>query len=156
MSRDRMTMAGQFAGVGFRQCMVARSERVRRWVKHQQTRAQRDPTDARYSIRESTFVVLEDIIEKCRRDLPWAPSTEHTGGVDGERQDSQRRPFDPARRVDFARFKHDFVGGFLKRKPGFGQINSSVAWTQIKSFIKGSIEAVLRWDPAFPQVSPPS
>lgn len=147
MSRDRMTMAEQFDG--FRQCMIARSERVRRWVVQQQKNAERDPTDVKYSIEKSTFAVLEDIIDHCRKELPWKP---RANGHDGGEPEETRRDFDPAARVDFTRFKEEFLGDALKGRKGYGQINASVAWTQIKSFIKGSIEAVLRWDPEFPQV----
>lgn len=147
ISKDRMEFA--LTTDGYRQCFIARSHLVRAWVTKRQMEAQREPDSVQYSIANTHFAVIEDIVSECRENLPWV--SKHAPGEPEETQAA----FLPNKRVDFMRFKDEFINGFLANsstKFKLKRVNASIAWIQIKSFIKGSIEAVLRWDPDFPRV----
>ena len=126
---------------GYRQCFVARSNFVCDLVERLQTRAQGHRNEPQFSIDNTTFTKLENLLEGCSERLPW--ESKH---AEGEAEEV-RPVFPPDSRVDFIRFKDEFVGKYLREKKVKFKltINPSVAWVQIKSFIKGAIEALVRW-----------
>ncbi|KAJ1408065.1 hypothetical protein B484DRAFT_436340, partial [Ochromonadaceae sp. CCMP2298] len=68
-----------------------------------------------------------------------AADTGTVTGAAGSGSGSSRGPtFLPSKRVDFKRFKEQIFPSFGKPK-----LDPLVAWTQIRSFIKGSVEALL-------------
>jgi len=124
----------------YRQCFIARSKYVCELVQQLQIRAQKDATSVQYKVDNTQFVKLDALIADCSARLPW--ESKHADG-----EEEQTRPiFPPDSFVGFNKFKDEFVAHSRKRS----KINPQVAWIQIKSFIKGSIEALVRWDKKHP------
>jgi len=79
-------------------------------------------------LRKIEYLTFRKFIEKCMTALPGAVP----------------RKFDNDSRVDFQRFKRDFKA-FLDNCG----LDPLVVWTQIRSFIKGSVEALVKDDAAY-------
>ena len=105
--------------IEFKQLFVARSSRICGIVK--------DLVGTEYDknehLRQPDFLTFKDLLNKCMTNLPGpAP-----------------RAFDDASKVDFQRFKRDFKDTIEK-----SGLDGLVIWTQIRSFIKGSVEALVK------------
>ena len=106
--------------VEFKQLFVARSSRICRIVKEL---VGTEYLEENQHLRQPDFLTFKRLLDKCMTTLP------------GEAP----RAFDPNSYVDFQRFKRDFF--VVYEKCG---LDSLVLWTQIRSFIKGSVEALLQ------------
>jgi hypothetical protein len=117
MSRDRHLSAVP----GLKQCFVARSKKVRELMRSLQERYCSDE-----DLSRSRFLKFEDLLRECRQ-------SRDNDNVDAPRP----RLFSKSRKVGFQRFKGIYPG--LRPKQ---QLDPLVAWAQIRSYIKGSAEAV--------------
>jgi superfamily I DNA/RNA helicase len=117
MSRDRHVSAVP----GLKQCFVARSKKVRELMRSLQERYCSDE-----DLSHSRFLKFEDLLRECRQ-------SRDNDNVDAPRP----RLFSKSRKVGFQRFKGIYPG--LRPKQ---QLDPLVAWAQIRSYIKGSAEAV--------------
>ncbi|KAJ1434066.1 P-loop containing nucleoside triphosphate hydrolase protein, partial [Ochromonadaceae sp. CCMP2298] len=97
---------------------------------------------------ESAFLTLDAFLDAMESRVLGAEDTGTdtaidtgtvTGSADSSSSGSGRgRTYLPSKRVDFKRFKEQIFPSFGKPK-----LDPLVAWTQIRSFIKGSVEALL-------------
>jgi hypothetical protein len=100
----------------FSQLFVARSARIRKYVM--ETVGDLSNTDETGQSLTS-FLTFSALLEQCEKRL-------FCGKV-----------LDASKHIDFERFKQEFAGCC-------GALDPLVVWTQIRSFIKGSIDAVLK------------
>jgi hypothetical protein len=93
--------------------------------------------EAGYSLSPGDFLTLENFVQHMDRVVTAAKGP-------------SPRSYHPALRVSFARFKDEIFPRLAAGvKKGYYRLDPLVAWTQIRSFIKGSIETLISaLDPA--------
>jgi hypothetical protein len=106
----------------FKQLFVARSDRLRRKV--------RNTVENSASVHFKTF---DELLSHLETSLPATLKSETL--------------FVPSQRVDFPKFKRDFYGSSKR----WGGIDAMIVWTNSRSFIKGSLEAISYPDSVLPQ-----
>jgi len=100
----------------FSQLFVARSQRLARYV-----------SETVGSHERSTFTTFGELLHQLEAELPDVDCTPSI--------------FLPSQKMDFSRFKRDVCRENTGQK-GNQYIDPMIAWTNIRSFIKGSIEAL--------------
>jgi UvrD/REP helicase N-terminal domain len=124
---ERIARDRHHAEVGkqFSQLFVARSRGICKIVSSL-VGSEYDENDQH--LRNVEYITFTKLINKCNETLQQADDP---------------LPFDPAYRVDFRRFKRDFPWVCKC------DVDALVIWTQIRSFIKGSIEALVKGRPKY-------
>jgi hypothetical protein len=101
----------------FSQLFVARSQRLARYVSEMVGRQD-----------SCTFTTFGELLHRLENQLPEI--------------DSVRTMFLPSQKMDFSRFKRDDICSGTMGQNKKQHIDPMIAWTNIRTFIKGSIEAL--------------
>lgn len=138
---NRMSHDRQQSTMPLRQLFVARSRRICALVERLQDKVSPGQAflkqgeaggplpgrDGELQGEECTILELDELVRECIR----SRTNQDLGGE-----------FIRSRRVDFSRFKADFFRSRTREKL-CRRLDAVVVWTQIQSFIQGSVEAVL-------------
>lgn len=116
-------------GKSFAQLFVARSQRICNYVQGT-VGTEYDEKDE--NLRRIDYRRFKKLTDMCLEKL-------------GAETDNGLSSFDWSRRVDFRRFKRDFPWVNDCKSNGV-KLDPLVIWTQIRSFIKGSVEALIKLD----------